>query len=172
MSFFFDRHTFPFLKLLEDHYEAILEEASKLHQEHLVAYPLTDFYNHGWWVCGLYAVEYPGMKAEQVEPMLARNRTLCPVSTRVAQQLPGNQMAGFSILAPGCVMDSHTHEHGYHIAHLGLVIPEGCGIEVGGEIRVWNPGHCFAFDEKIAHHAWNHGNQRRVVFLADFDPPI
>lgn len=167
---FYDIADFPFLSILEEGWRDILEEALALSEDDLLPYPVEEFYNRGWFVCGLYSVDYPGVEAHELEPWLARNRRLCPRTTSLVDRLPGNHLAGFSILEPGCQMEPHIHEDGYHICHLGLVIPDGCGIQVREEKRVWEPGRCFAFHETAPHYAWNHGASRRIVFLADFDP--
>lgn len=167
---FHDPHQYSYLSLLEENYEAIKSEALALPDEQLVPYPVEEFYNQGWWVCGLYSVDYPGLPATELEPWLARNRELCPVATSVAQRLPGNHLAGFSILEPGCQMEPHVHEEGYFLCHLGLVIPEGCGLQVGDERRVWKEGECLVFHETTPHFAWNLGSSRRIIFLVDFLP--
>ena len=170
MKNFFDTTDFPFLKVLEDGWQDILKEGLALSEDDLMPYPVEEFYNRGWWVCGLFSVDYPGASAEELEPWLARNRELCPKTTALVSQLPDNQLAGFSILEPGCEMEPHVHDDGYHICHLGLVIPGGSGIKVRDETRVWEEGKCFAFHETAEHYAWNHGKTRRLIFLADFDP--
>jgi hypothetical protein len=55
--------------------------------------------------------------------------------------------------------------------HLGIDVPEGCGLRVGGITRTWEQGRCLVFDDTFTHEVWNHGTQRRVVLMVDMWRP-
>ena len=56
-------------------------------------------------------------------------------------------------------------------AHLGLIIPEGCGIRVGNETRSWKEGKMLVFDDSFEHEAWNNSDQDRFVLMLDIANP-
>lgn len=53
------------------------------------------------------------------------------------------------------------------VCHLPLIVPEGCGFRVGGEVRRWEEGKLLIFDDTIEHEAWNEGSSDRVVLIFD-----
>jgi aspartate beta-hydroxylase len=78
----------------------------------------------------------------------------------------------FSVLEPG----GHIHTHSgitnaRVIAHLPLVVPDGCAIRVGGEVRRWAEGKALVFDDVTPHEAWNRSDRTRVVLIADLWRP-
>lgn len=78
----------------------------------------------------------------------------------------------FSLLRPGARIPPHT---GYLntrlICHLPLIVPEGCGLRVGNEVRSWVEGETLIFDDTIEHEAWNTSATLRVVLLFDIWRP-
>lgn len=74
----------------------------------------------------------------------------------------------YSLLRPGAHIPAHT---GYLntrlICHLPLTVPEGCRFRVGNDVRTWEEGKCWAFDDTIEHEAWNTGGKLRVVLIFD-----
>ena len=76
--------------------------------------------------------------------------------------------AMFSVLAPGALIPAHHDGCNYKLTlHLGLVVPDDCGITVGGESRHWQEGHCLAFDDTFLHSAYNHSERPRICLLVD-----
>ena len=53
-------------------------------------------------------------------------------------------------------------------AHLGLQIPEHCGLRVGRQTRRWTEGQFLFFDTSYQHEAWNDSDVPRIVLLFDF----
>ena len=143
---FLDTREFPFTLALESRWQEIRQEFECLRPEQLMLWPEKEVYHGGWEVFGLWGAER----------RFEANCGLCPVTTVVLEQVPGLTTAGFSQLAPG----THIHPHeGYTDTvlrcHLGLVVPEGCGLEVGGQTRHWQEGECLIFDDTTRHSAWN-----------------
>lgn len=98
----------------------------------------------------------------------------CPATGAALAALPQADMpnrsptAFFSILKPR----THIPPHGgvsnvRATCHLALVVPDGCRFRVGGEVRRWEEGTCFAFDDTIEHEAWNDGDETRAVLIFD-----
>ncbi len=61
--------------------------------------------------------------------------------------------------------------NGRLIAHLPLIVPEGCAMRVGDETRVWKTGKLAIFDNSVNHEAWNRSAETRVVLLFDLPRP-
>jgi tetratricopeptide (TPR) repeat protein len=55
--------------------------------------------------------------------------------------------------------------------HLGLEVPDGCGIRVGGLTARWEEGRCLVLDDSFPHEVWNDGGARRVVLVLDLWHP-
>lgn len=87
--------------------------------------------------------------------------------------MPGCPNVMFSLLAP------HTHIPPHHgetnarvVAHLPLIVPEGCRYRVGFETRSWVPGELLVFDDTIEHEARNDSDEWRAVLLFDVWNPL
>eukprot|EP01041_Mallomonas_annulata_P009732 gene9732-20245_t len=55
--------------------------------------------------------------------------------------------------------------------HLGLEIPKGCWISVGGERREWIQNGAIIFDTSFSHETGNDSNESRYVMIIDFWHP-
>lgn len=72
--------------------------------------------------------------------------------------------ACFLTMAPGHALLPHSDGNACFASwHLGLVVPEGCAVEAGGEPRAHADGRWIAFDDSYAHAAWNRSAKPRVV---------
>jgi beta-hydroxylase len=150
---------FPFAAALERSWSRIREECLGLEQDEFAAWHERGLYRGRWDVYGLYLEGRP----------ILENCVFCPVSAALLRDVPGLTMAGFSRLAPDTRIAPHV---GYTDKvlrlHLGLSVPEGCGLRVGGETRAWQEGRCLVFDDTVEHEAWNYGGGDRLVLLVDF----
>ncbi|MCX5384674.1 aspartyl/asparaginyl beta-hydroxylase domain-containing protein [Streptomyces sp. NBC_00083] len=78
----------------------------------------------------------------------------------------------FSTLLPGAAIAPHCDLWNFSInLHLAVDIPEGCGITVAGETRLWQEGACLLFDYSFEHEAWNRGTRPRTCLLVDLWHP-
>lgn len=78
----------------------------------------------------------------------------------------------FSKLAGGARIPPHTGMLNTRlICHLPLIVPEGCGFRVGNDVRAWEEGKAWAFDDTIEHEAWNNSGQDRYILLFDIWRP-
>ena len=156
---FYETTGFEITNSLESNWLVIKEELTRLQKKKFIPWSENFLYNHGWNVFGLYAF---GKKLED-------NCRLCPETTKLVESIPGITTAGFSSLAP----DTHIVPHvGYSKAvlrcHLGLIVPNDCGIRVGSQTKKWTEGKCLIFDDTVEHEAWNRSHHPRIVLLIDF----
>jgi aspartyl/asparaginyl beta-hydroxylase (cupin superfamily) len=103
----------------------------------------------------------------------------CPKTAAALARLPLCDIpdyapgAYFSALKPRTRLPAHTGTTNTRsIAHLPLVIPEGCGFRVGSQVRAWQKGKAWVFDDTIDHEAWNDSDQVRIVLIFDIWNPL
>ena len=103
------------------------------------------------------------------------NLLRCPRATKVIESLPVSREAGLtylSALAPGTRVAPHCGPTNTRLrVHLGLVVPDGCGIRVGQETRTWEGGRAIVFDDSFEHEVWNEGVESRYVLILDIWHP-
>lgn len=102
------------------------------------------------------------------------NCARCPRTMEALATLPQPVVQGrmpaamFSVLRPKTHIPAHTGVANVRlVAHLPLVVPEGCRFRVGNETREWRPGAAWVFDDTIEHEAWNDSDQDRVILICD-----
>ncbi|HEX7238084.1 MAG TPA: aspartyl/asparaginyl beta-hydroxylase domain-containing protein [Gammaproteobacteria bacterium] len=180
---FFERELFPFLAQLEaktDVIRAELEAALAASRDQFVPYiqyapgqPVNQWteLNHSlrWSTLHLWR------NGERVEENLAR----CPETARALAALPLADIGGltpnamFSALAPKSHIPPHNGETNARvIAHLPLIVPEGCRYRVGFDWREWRVGEALIFDDTIEHEAHNDSDELRVVLIFDLWNPL
>lgn len=108
----------------------------------------------------------------QTSYRLEENCTRCPHTASLVSTLPMPQIRNqspelfFSCLQPGGHIIPHYGLMNVRLTvHLGLVIPEDCGIRAGQETRTWETGRLLVFDDSYEHEAWNRGTSDRVVLI-------
>jgi aspartyl/asparaginyl beta-hydroxylase (cupin superfamily) len=180
---FFDRSQFPFLAALEAQTDAIraeLETALAGRRDEFTPYiqyapgqPVNQWQelNHSlkWSALHLWR------SGKAVEESLAR----CPDTARALAAMPLADIGGlcpnamFSALAPKSHIPPHNGETNARVvAHLPLIVPEGCTYRVGFDERRWRVGETLIFDDTIEHEARNDSNELRVVLLFDLWNPL
>jgi aspartyl/asparaginyl beta-hydroxylase (cupin superfamily) len=180
---FFRREDFPWLDTLEAATEDIAAEAlAALAGDRAGFKPYVDFpasapidqwapLNHSfdWSVYNLLDDGAP----------LPRHIEKCPKTAAVLARLPLCDIpdyapgAYFSVLKPRTRLPAHTGTTNTRsIVHLPLVIPEGCGFRVGSQVRAWQKGKAWVFDDTIDHEAWNDSDQVRIVLIFDIWNPL
>ena len=159
---FYDPTDFAFVSTLESNWQIIKQELTQLRQGDFIPWPEKHLYGKGWDTFGLYGF---GIK-------ISKNSALCPETTKFVETIPNLVSAGFSSLTAGAHITPHTgYPDGLLRCHLGLIIPDGCGIRVGDQTRSWVEGKCLVFDDTLDHEAWNSGDQTRIILLLDFKAP-
>lgn len=102
------------------------------------------------------------------------NCARCPRTAALVESLPRIVVpdrapnAFFSVLRAGARIPPHTGVTNMRATiHLGLIVPPGCAFRVGNEVRAWQPGKAWAFDDTIEHEAWNESGEDRVILIVD-----
>jgi ornithine lipid ester-linked acyl 2-hydroxylase len=107
---------------------------------------------------------------------LEKNCKQAPITAALLAQVPNLQTAWFSIIAPGYHIPPHRGvTKGILRAHLGLLVPRDfrrCYIRVDQEIKSWEAGKLFVFDDTYEHEVFNATDEERVILLFDFDRPM
>lgn len=93
----------------------------------------------------------------------------CPKTAAALRTLPNLAMSAmFSALTPGTHLWAHCGPTNAFISQsMGLIVPPGCSIRVGGEERGWREGACNVFDDTYEHEVWNRGTGTRFIMLVD-----
>lgn len=96
----------------------------------------------------------------------------CPVTVAAVASAPIPHIAGrspmalFSILQPGTHIPPHNGMLNTRlIVHIPLIVPPGCRLRVGNEVRTVEAGVPLIFDDSIEHEAWNDGDAPRAILL-------
>lgn len=111
--------------------------------------------------------------------LIEENARRCPKTLAAARMAPladlkedRSPSVMFSLLKPGARIPPH---HGFvnvrAICHLGLIVPPNNVFRVGNEVRPWEEGKAWVFDDTIEHEAWNRSDQTRVILLFDVWKP-
>jgi len=151
------------IKLLEDNFEVIKEEAlAHCKESTMVPWPEKFLYKDGWNVLGMYAFQNK----------LERPCQMCPKTSKILEKIEGLQTALFSTLKPRCHIKPHIGYYQYSEkilrVHMGVVVPPGCIIKVNGEERTWEEGKCIIFDDTFRHEVWNPSyDTTRIVLMID-----
>jgi aspartate beta-hydroxylase len=106
------------------------------------------------------------------------NAALCPQTMAALTNAPLAQIPGHSPSVLFSPMPAGTHVAPRNgptntrlQVHLPLVAPGKCRLRVGNDVREWQAGRAWVFDDSMEHEAWNDGDQARVVLQFDIARP-
>lgn len=110
---------------------------------------------------------------------IAEHLARCPQTAALMERVAAKvDIAGvapavfFSILDAKSHIPAHTGVTNTRlIVHLPLVVPPGCRFRVGSDVREWQPGKAWVFDDTIEHEAWNDSDVPRGVLIFDIWNP-
>jgi len=175
---FFERERFPWLPALEAATDAIRSEllgVLRSDQQDIRPYidygdglPLNQWRElNGSRRWGAYFLMNQGQREEA---HLAR----CPQTAAALARIPQVDVrrqapnAFFSMLDARTHIPPHTGVTNTRLTvHLPLVVPPGCRFRVGGEVRQWQIGTGWVFDDTIEHEAWNDSDEPRAILIFD-----
>lgn len=82
--------------------------------------------------------------------------------------------AEFIVMEADTKLPPHTDAtNAYLVAHLGLIVPDNCGLQVKDKLCDFHQGEVIFFDQSFVHSAWNKGESRRVnLLLTIFHPEL
>ena len=171
----FDNERFPWTKKIEDRYQEIRQEATRLLElrDHLPAFDDISPYqaricggDQMWKTVWLYGFGY---RSEIVT-------RLCPVTAQVIEEVPELLSAFFSMLSPGKHIPPHRGVYkGLINYHLGVIIPkqaEKARMRIADETFFWEAGRSRVFDDTNEHEVWNDSGEERVVLFLQFHRPF
>lgn len=160
----------PDLKILEDNWETIRDEALALYSDGKITakndLPASSFYREGRWT-SFYLKVY--------DNDLPSARNLAPKTCALIEQVPHMDLALFAVLMPGKELGAHHDPFAFSLRYsLGLSTPnnEGCGLMVNGEHYTWKDGEGVLFDETYLHAAYNRCDQPRIILMTDVQRPL
>lgn len=169
---FYPVTTFPELKLLEENWQTIRDEALALNAEQKIVASsnyedagFNSFFKTGW---KRFQLKWYGN-----ELVSAKNQ--CPKTVALLNQIPSIKAAMFASLPPGARLVAHRDPYAGSLRyHLGLTTPNNpeCAIYVDGESYYWRDGEGVIFDETYIHYAENKTDQQRIVLFCDVRRPL
>jgi aspartate beta-hydroxylase len=178
---FYDRADFPWLDVVEGATDAIREELSVVLGDPRAFAPYVQgdpnrprneqqgmLDNPDW------SAFYLWRNGELVPENAARcPRTLEALAAAPLARLPNRAPSVlFSQLRPGAHIPPHTGMINTRlICHLPLIVPGKCRFRVGNDVREWQEGRAWVFDDSMNHEAWNDSDRTRVILLFDIERP-
>ncbi len=106
------------------------------------------------------------------------NAALCPRTMEALKDVPLCRITArspqvmFSQLKAGAHIKPHNGFVNTRLTcHLPLIVPPNCRFRVGNDIRSWEKGKLWAFDDTIEHEAINQSDRTRVVLIFDIWRP-
>jgi aspartyl/asparaginyl beta-hydroxylase (cupin superfamily) len=173
---FYPIEEFPRFKLLEENYQNILQEFLTATEDRKKRKSEESLFEP-WVEKNLY--EESNEDGWDVAPLMIGGNTIegrCKkfkLLHELTSQISGIVSISFSLLKPGTHIVPHKGYDDYSERvlrfHMGLIVPEGdVGIRVEKEIRKWENGKSFIFDDFLIHEAWNFSDKDRVVLIIDF----
>ena len=104
------------------------------------------------------------------------NRTRCPKTAAILDEIPDLVTAFFSVMDAGTHVPRHK---GFSKAllniHLGLRVPAGlerCRINVEDQTCGWEEGKLLMFDESFPHEVWNDTDHVRAILMVQVLRPM
>ena len=170
-SVYIDVDNFPELKVLEDNWKVIRDEAIALNNDtHIKSSEEKDdlgfnsFFKTGW---KRFYLKWYGASLHSANK-------LCPKTVDLINSISSIKGAMFAMLPPGARLVKHRDPYaGSFRYHLGLTTPnsEKCFISVDGKKYYWKDGEAVMFDETFIHFAENKTNTNRIVLFLDIKRP-
>lgn len=177
---FYPREQFPWLDAVEAEVEAMTGELEAVLQDEasfapylkpvagipgLADYPLIN--SMDWSTCFLWSqgAETPvAARCPRTMAALAE-APLCQVKARSPEIM-------FSQLRAGAHIRPHTGVANTRlICHVPLIVPPECVFRVGNDVRHWEKGKAWVFDDTIEHEARNGSDRTRVILMFDIWRP-
>jgi aspartate beta-hydroxylase len=159
-----DPYKYSWVKLLEENFAGIKNEALQVLDEKLMTYhPENDsLAGYGTWNT-FFFYKNGGKYIE--------NHKKCPLTSSIIDKIAGVNIAGrtyFSAMTPGIHIKPHCGPHNFKLrTHIGIVTNQDAVIRVADETRPWQNGKCIVFDDSFEHEVWNKSQITRIVLIVD-----
>jgi len=179
---FYPAAMFPWLSRLQDATDVIASEMEAvMAAERAELVPYVQYADHlplDQWRDLNHNLDWTAIHLMQNGKRIEANARFCPNTLEILAECgqphiaEASPNAMFSLLAPKTSIPAHVGVNNARlVCHLPLVVPDGCWFRVGAEIRHWERGEAFVFDDTIEHEAANPTDQLRVVFIFDIWHP-
>jgi aspartyl/asparaginyl beta-hydroxylase (cupin superfamily) len=179
-----DPRAYEAVRILEDNFQAIRDEAMSLGEESSLDYSRAAAPDRSWrrpWTMlrpdaaprtwTLYLLYHMGVDVEGVIGKCPRTRAIVSALPRACLDYTWGDFV-LSAMGPGAHLKPHCSVDDLRLRiHLGLSIPEGCSIRVATETRTWQEGRCLTFEDSFEHEVWNRSKVRRIVLIVDLWHP-
>lgn len=179
-----DPSQYEAVRILEDNFAAIREEAIHLPDDARVDYTRAVTPPRSWkqpWTLlrprpapkawTLYLMYHMGVSVEPVTGDCPKTLAIVDSLPRVCTDYTWGDFV-FSAMNPGTHLPGHCSIDNLRVrVHLGIAIPENCTLRVGTETRTWEEGKCLVFEDSFEHEVHNRSGSRRVVLIADLWHP-
>ncbi|WP_420478600.1 aspartyl/asparaginyl beta-hydroxylase domain-containing protein [Brevundimonas sp. FT23028] len=177
---FYPREQFPWLDAVEAEVEAMTTELEGVLRDEatfapylrpaagipgLADYPLIN--SMDWSTCSLWKSGAETAMAARCPRTMAAlaEAPLCRVKARSPEVM-------FSQLRAGAHIRPHTGVANTRlICHVPLIVPSDCVFRVGNDVREWEKGRGWVFDDTIEHEARNGSDRTRVILMFDIWRP-
>jgi aspartyl/asparaginyl beta-hydroxylase (cupin superfamily) len=180
---FFDRQHFPWIAALEAKTPVIRDELLAALQADRDKFSPYIAYNPGepvnQWQELNHSERWSAFHLWRGGSPVQENLDRCPETARALGGVEKVDIDGlcpnalFSALAPKTHIPPHNGETNARlVAHLPLVVPEGCRLRVGFDERQWKVGEVIVFDDTLEHEARNDSDELRVVLIFDVWNPL
>jgi aspartate beta-hydroxylase len=178
---FFERRDFPWLDPVEAQTEAIRAELlAAVREDH----GFTPYMQYGedqplqQWAELNNSLRWSAFHLVEAGQPHAHNAARCPRTMAALAGAPQPDQPGrtpvamFSLLSPKTRIPPHCGVSNVRlVVHLPLIVPPGCGFRVGNEVRAWEEGKAWVFDDTIEHEAWNDSDRQRAILMFDIWHP-
>jgi aspartyl/asparaginyl beta-hydroxylase (cupin superfamily) len=180
---FFERELFPWIAALEAKTDVIRAELLAALEQDRGRFTPYIAYNPGepvnQWAELNHSLRWSTLALWRGGDPVAENIARCPETARALAAVEMADIGGlcpnamFSALSPKTHIPPHNGETNARlVAHLPLIVPDGCTMRVGFEQRPWRVGEVFVFDDTIEHEARNDSDELRVVLIFDVWNPL
>lgn len=101
-----------------------------------------------------------------------------PVVAEIVEAIPeattgGTGFVMLSWLHPGTRLAPHCGPTNVKArTHFGIRAAAGASIRVADEVRTWQDGRGFTFDDSFEHEVWHDGDEPRIVLILDTPHPL
>lgn len=180
---FFDRSHFPWIAALEAKTDIIRAELLAALQSQrdrfspYITYGKSDPVNQ--WRELNHSLRWSTFHLWRGGTPVHENLQACPQTAEALALVPQVDIEGlcpnamFSALAPRTHIPPHNGETNARlVAHLPLIVPDGCWLRVGYERHEWRVGEIVVFDDTLEHEAMNDSDELRVVLIFDVWNPL
>lgn len=171
-SAYIEVDNFPELKVFQENWEIIRDEAISLNDESQIKSSdqkddlgFNSFFKTGW---KRFYLKWYGASLNSAN-------NLCPKTVELLNSVASVKGAMFAMLPPGARLVKHRDPYAGSLRyHLGLTTPNSkeCFISVDGEEYYWKDGEPVIFDETFIHYAENKTDKNRIVLFLDIKRPV